>query len=142
VVIVIYCFSRKVPVPQVIQTEHAASQGKDNQKHVMISYNWGHQHIVKKISQALQQSGYRVWLDVEQMKGSTLEASKILYFHLNLNLIYAVADAIERADMVLMCMSQKYKDSPNCRLEGEYCVNQRIPFIPLMMQNGYHPDGW
>jgi hypothetical protein len=53
-----------------------------------------------------------------------------------------VADAIEKADIVLICMSQKYKDSPYCRLEGEYCVNHRVPFIPLMMQNGYHPDGW
>lgn len=41
-----------------------------------------------------------------------------------------------------MCMSQKYKDSPNCRLEGEYCVNRKIAFVPLMMQQGYSPDGW
>jgi hypothetical protein len=71
-----------VPVPQVADAEHAVPQGKDNQKHVMISYNWGHQPIVKRISQALQQSGYRVWLDVEQMKGSTLEASNIFNFYL------------------------------------------------------------
>ena len=44
--------------------------------------------------------------------------------------------------MVLICMSQKYKDSPNCRLEGEYCMNRKIPFVPLMMQQGYSPDGW
>jgi hypothetical protein len=70
------------PVPQVINVEYAVPQRKDNQKHVMISYNWEHQPIVKRISQALQQSGYRVWLDVEQMKGSTLKASKIFNFYL------------------------------------------------------------
>eukprot|EP00026_Physarum_polycephalum_P018985 Phypoly_transcript_20798.p1 GENE.Phypoly_transcript_20798~~Phypoly_transcript_20798.p1 ORF type:complete len:192 (+),score=29.60 Phypoly_transcript_20798:42-578(+) len=39
-------------------------------------------------------------------------------------------------------MSQQYKDSPNCRLEGEYCVNRRVDYIPIMMQAQYHPDGW
>ena len=54
----------------------------------------------------------------------------------------SVAAAVEGSELVLMCMSQKYKDSPNCRLEGEYCINSKIPFIPLMMQQGYQPDGW
>jgi hypothetical protein len=53
-----------------------------------------------------------------------------------------VAAAVEQADLVLICMSQQYKDSPNCRLEGEYCVVKKIPFVPLMMQQGYQPDGW
>jgi hypothetical protein len=54
----------------------------------------------------------------------------------------AMAEAVEGATVVLLCMSQKYKDSPNCRLEGEYCVNTKTPFIPLMMQKAYKPDGW
>jgi TIR domain len=53
-----------------------------------------------------------------------------------------VALAVEQADLVLMCVSQKYKDSPNCRLEGEYCVNKRVKIVPLMMQHGYQADGW
>jgi hypothetical protein len=43
--------------------------------HVMISYNWDNQPIVKRIAQSLKDHGYNVWLDVEQMSGSTLEAS-------------------------------------------------------------------
>jgi hypothetical protein len=97
------------------------------QKHVMISYNWANQPTVLKLAKSLQQRGYAVWLDVEQMNGSTLEA---------------MAHAIEQSDLVLICMSQKYKDSPNCRLEGEYCVNSKIKFLPLMMQPNYKPDGW
>jgi hypothetical protein len=53
-----------------------------------------------------------------------------------------VATAVEQADVMLMCMSQKYKDSPNCRLEGEYCLKRRVEFVPLMMQHGFNPDGW
>jgi hypothetical protein len=41
----------------------------------MISYNWGNQPIVKRIAKELQDRGYNVWLDLEQMGGSTLEAS-------------------------------------------------------------------
>jgi hypothetical protein len=97
------------------------------QKHVMISYNWANQPTVIRLASALKQRGYDVWLDVEQMNGSTLEA---------------MAHAIEQSELVLICMSQKYKDSPNCRLEGEYCVNSKIKFLPLMMQPNYKPDGW
>jgi len=43
-------------------------------------------------------------MDIDQMGGSTIEA---------------MADAVEGAKLVLMCMSQKYKNSPNCRL-GKY----------------------
>ena len=39
-------------------------------------------------------------MDIDQMGGSTLQA---------------MADAVENANIVLMCMTQKYKDSPNCR---------------------------
>ena len=39
-------------------------------------------------------------MDIDQMGGSTLQA---------------MADAVENASIVLMAMSQKYKDSPNCR---------------------------
>ena len=39
-------------------------------------------------------------MDIDQMGGSTLQA---------------MADAVEKASIVLMAMSQKYKDSPNCR---------------------------
>ena len=42
----------------------------------------------------------QVWMDIDQMGGSTLQA---------------MADAVENADVVLMAMSQKYKDSLNCR---------------------------
>lgn len=43
--------------------------------HIMISYNWAVQPTVKRLAGALQAAGYKVWLDIEQMKGSTMEAS-------------------------------------------------------------------
>ena len=36
----------------------------------------------------------------------------------------------------------RYKESSFCRLEAEYLIQQKKPFIPLLMQKGYKPDGW
>ncbi|KAK7502890.1 hypothetical protein BaRGS_00005839 [Batillaria attramentaria] len=95
--------------------------------HVMLSYQWADQETVKQIRDELQAKGFRVWMDIDNMGGSTLQA---------------MAEAIEEAFVVLMCMSQKYKDSPNCRAEAEYAFQQRKKIIPLIMQQGYRPDGW
>lgn len=40
-------------------------------------------------------------MDIDNMAGSTIET---------------MAEAVEKACLVLMCMSSRYKDSPNCRL--------------------------
>jgi hypothetical protein len=53
-----------------------------------------------------------------------------------------MASAIENSECVLMCITEKYKQSPNCRLEAEYAVNLNKPIIPLIMQKSYKADGW
>jgi hypothetical protein len=71
--------------------------------------------------------GYQVWIDVEQIYGSTLAS---------------MAEAVENASVFLMCVSEKYYLSPNCRLEAEYAVKLQKPIIPLIMQADYNPLGW
>ena len=95
--------------------------------HVMISYQWDSQEVLVEVKNNLQASGYRVWMDLEQMGGSTLEA---------------MAKAVENASVVLICVSERYKQSPNCRSEAEYAYQLRKDIIPLMMQRNYQPDGW
>ncbi|XP_019613750.1 PREDICTED: uncharacterized protein LOC109461788 [Branchiostoma belcheri] len=95
--------------------------------HVMISYQWDHQKTLVKVKDRLQSYGYRVWMDLEQMGGSTLQA---------------MAEAVENSAVVLICMSQKYKESPNCRTEAEYTFQLRKQIVPLMMEGKYKPDGW
>ena len=68
-----------------------------------------------------------MWFDKEQMGGSTMDA---------------MAEAVERAAVVLICMSEHYKARPKTRTEAEYTFEQEKPFIPLMMQRHYKPDGW
>ncbi|XP_033724963.1 uncharacterized protein LOC117314961 isoform X1 [Pecten maximus] len=101
--------------------------GKKNKGHVFISYSWNEKDIVLKIRERLKAEGLDVWIDIERMGGSTLTA---------------MADAVENAAVVLVCMSEKYKQSPNCRLEAEYTFQLRKDYIPLMMQMKYRPDGW
>ncbi len=109
----------------------------------MISYNWANKTIVTKIVASLKERGYRVWIDDDQMKGSILEASTLCSFIFGYySQVIAVAGAVEQSAVVLMCYCQKYKDSPNCRLEGEYTISKKIDFIPIQMQSGYKADGW
>ena len=52
-----------------------------------------------------------------------------------------MAAAVENSCAVLICMSEKYKQSNNCRAEAEYAFNLNKPIIPLIMQANYKPDG-
>jgi len=103
------------------------SKNEPSMNHVMISYQWDNQEVLIEVKNRLQESGYRVWMDLEQMGGSTLEA---------------MAKAVENASVVLVCVSQRYKESPNCRSEAEYAYQLRKDIIPLMMQRKYKADGW
>ena len=95
--------------------------------HVMISYQWDSQEVLVEVKNRLQASGHRVWMDMEQMGGSTLET---------------MAKAVENSSVVLICVSERYKESPNCRSEAEYTYKLGKDIIPLMMQRTYKPDGW
>jgi hypothetical protein len=97
-------------------------KGGDGEQHIFISYSWAQQEEVVKVKDRLkvnhfassslqllhfmlllclkQEHGFRVWIDVDQMCGSTLEA---------------MASGIENASVVLICASENYKISPNCR---------------------------
>ncbi|XP_022095328.1 uncharacterized protein LOC110981764 [Acanthaster planci] len=99
----------------------------DNTPHVMISYQWGVQMQMMKIKELLRESGYSVWMDVDNMEGSTLES---------------MAAAIERSAVVLICFTEKYKQSASCRTEAEYTYKLQKPIIPLRLQEDYDPDGW
>jgi hypothetical protein len=90
-----------------------------SQSHVMMSYQWDSQSTVKRIVAELKRRQYLVWLDVECMQGSIMDA---------------MSAAIEGAAVVLYGVSERYKESANCRLELNYAVREEVDLIPLMMQ--------
>jgi hypothetical protein len=69
-------------------------------EHVMISYNRESRGLCLKIKSELEKIGLKVWIDVENIHGSSLDA---------------MATAIEQSTCILVCMTEKYKQSPNCR---------------------------
>jgi len=109
------------------EPEVAAIAGGQEWQHVMISYNWAAQKAIVQLKMALEAKGYKVWLDLDSMQGSTLEA---------------MAKAVESSHVFCMAMSRKYKESPNCRAEAEYAFNLRKPIIPVLVEANYRPDGW
>ncbi|KAL5019742.1 hypothetical protein ScPMuIL_002634 [Solemya velum] len=104
-----------------------SKSGLKNKSHIFVSYSWSDMDTVYKLRDRLKEEGYAIWIDVEKMGGSTLQA---------------MAEAVENAAVVLVCMSEKYKQSPNCRTEAEYTFQLRKDYIPLMLQKRYRPDGW
>lgn len=108
-------------------SQHHHHQLYDKQKsHIMISYNHSSRDMCLRIKDELKSRGFSVWIDVEQIYGSTLAT---------------MAEAVENAAVFLMCVSEKYYQSPNCRLEAEYAVRLQKPIIPLIMQSDYMPLG-
>ena len=93
----------------------------------MISYEWSHQQRVIVLKDCLEGLGYRVWLDLEQMSGSTLEA---------------MALAVEGSAAVVCCISRRYKNSQACRTEAEYAFQQRKRIIPVIFEKGFKATGW
>jgi hypothetical protein len=96
-------------------------------KHVMLSYAWVYQPTVLALAARLRAAGFRIWLDVAEMSGSTLEA---------------MALAVEDAAAIVYTLGPGYKNSANCRLEAEYAAQLRKPMVPILVERRYRPDGW
>ena len=91
-------------------------------KYIMISYQRESREICLAIKKELERSGKKVWIDVENIDGSSL---------------YSISKAIEEAECVLVCMSEKYKLSANCRAEAEYTITLGKPVVFIIVQKEY-----
>ncbi|CAF3332738.1 unnamed protein product [Rotaria sp. Silwood1] len=54
----------------------------------------------------------------------------------------AMAQAIEKSNIILICMSEQYRRSNYCRAEANYAFRRRTRIIPILLQEHYQPDGW
>jgi hypothetical protein len=96
-------------------------------EHIMLSYNWDHQGVIKRVHSSLVRRGYTTWIDIEKMQGSTVEA---------------MAGAVENAAVMCYGISRAYKESTNCRMEAQYAHQREKDLVPLMVEEGYRADGW
>ncbi|XP_041369843.1 uncharacterized protein LOC121383801 isoform X2 [Gigantopelta aegis] len=95
--------------------------------HIMISYAWSDLNKVIQIKEQLYKSNYDVWLNIDNVLGTTLQA---------------VIEAIDKSSVFLMCMSNNYKQSQNCRTEAEYAFSIKKDIVAVVMERGYHAEGW
>jgi hypothetical protein len=94
---------------------------------VMISYSHKDKEFCKQLYEALIKAGYRVWIDFDQMHGNVMDA---------------MAQAIERSQTVIICMSEDYRKSNYCRAEAHYAFQRQRKIVPVLSQKHYKADGW
>ena len=80
----------------------------NNQQHIMISYNSASRELCLKIKKEIESMGHKVWIDVNTISGSSLES---------------MATAVENSWCVLMCVTEKYRQSINCQAEAKNDLN-------------------
>ncbi|KAI3383866.1 hypothetical protein SNEBB_006409 [Seison nebaliae] len=95
--------------------------------HIMLSYNGKSREKVKRIKFILNNEGIKTWMDIDNMTDNSIQA---------------MAEAVENCSIFLMCFTEAYKCSDNCRAEAEYARECHKPIIPLLMQAKYKADGW
>jgi hypothetical protein len=58
-----------------LEVEHRPSEtlsAVSANEHIMLSYNWDHQGVIKRVHSSLVRRGYTTWIDIEKMQGSTV----------------------------------------------------------------------
>jgi hypothetical protein len=55
----------------------------------------------------------------------------------------AMAKAVEQSKCVLLCITDKYRQSPNFQAEALYAFKLKKPMVPLIMETGLEDvQGW
>lgn len=91
--------------PAVAEKSKDTEDPGEKQHQIMISYNSANRDMCMSIKKELEALGFKIWIDVENIHGSSLEA---------------MALAIENSDCILICMTEKYKVRYVCISDVEY----------------------
>ncbi|CAM4793431.1 unnamed protein product [Rotaria magnacalcarata] len=95
---------------------------------LFISYHHSDKDICSQIYGRLTSSNfYRISFDRE---------------HVHEILPNAMAEAIEKSSIVLICFSSKYQQSYACRMAAEYADKRQRSIIPMNLDELYCPTGW
>ena len=90
------------------------------QRHVMISFIKESRDTCFRIKDCLEKLlNIKLWMDTDNIYG---------------NIWGAMSNAIDQSYCILICMTEKYKESRYCKFEAEYMFKTNKPFIALLMQ--------
>ncbi|XP_074655014.1 uncharacterized protein LOC141908741 [Tubulanus polymorphus] len=97
-------------------------------RHVMLSYQWDRQELVKRVFKGLKVRGINVWMDIEGGMSGDINES--------------MAKGVDGAACVCCFMTNKYQDSKNCKRELTYADSQEKTIIPAMTEPSWKATGW
>ncbi|CAF1138958.1 unnamed protein product [Didymodactylos carnosus] len=103
---------------------------------IFISYSHGDKVFCKNLIDTLQQSSKKThfWVDFLNINSAVVHSD---------DLWEQIAEAIEKADAIILIISKNYYDSKSCRQELSYAKDmQKKRIIPIYMQKEYKPTGW
>ncbi|KAJ3278327.1 WD repeat-containing protein 20, partial [Borealophlyctis nickersoniae] len=92
---------------------------------LMLSYQWDHQVVVKRLRDSLQQRGFNVWMDLAEMHGSVYDR---------------MYEAVTKSKVICSCLTRKYELSANCKRELQFAADQRKSIVPTRLDKG--PFTW
>lgn len=104
--------------PRDIKPRRISVAPENNGRHIMLSYEWGTQQLVKEVFDELKQLKLNVWMDIEG--GVTGDINRDM------------ACAVENAGALLVFMNTGYQNSRNCEMELCYAREKCVPIIPIM----------
>ncbi|KAJ1569920.1 hypothetical protein HK096_010062 [Nowakowskiella sp. JEL0078] len=109
-----------IPTSNVTTISLPSKYLEDELFDLMLSYSWSQQTLVKKICENLRSRNFKVWMDVDQMKGNIYEK---------------MATAISKSNVIVPCLSQEYSKSDNCIMELQHSKDERKSIVPVRLQN-------
>ncbi|XP_023273245.1 uncharacterized protein LOC111663311 [Seriola lalandi dorsalis] len=96
--------------------------------HIMLSYQWDDQALVKKIYDRLKDDGLPVWMDIE---GGVTG-----------NINDAMAAGVEEAAVICPVMTPAYQASRSCKKELNYADSREVMIVPVMLANNWEASEW
>ncbi|KAG7264449.1 hypothetical protein CRUP_022311 [Coryphaenoides rupestris] len=96
--------------------------------HIMLSYQWDDQALVKRIHDRLVEAGLPVWMDIEGgVRG---------------NINDAMAAGVEEAAVICPFMTPAYQASRSCKRELSYADSRQVVTVPVMLAHNWEASEW
>ena len=93
--------------------------------HIFISYSTQDTKQAMNLRDLLKEREIPVWFDEETEKGNSIEAMVL---------------GLNDARLVIMCLSDAYRQSEFCKREAEYTVLKKKLFQPVIFQEGFRME--
>ena len=91
--------------------------------HVMLSYNWDNQELVKKVYTDLTKRGINCWMDI--------------HGGMKVDMMTSMSEGVEKSAAIIAFCTEKYQNSKNCQTELKYAYTESIPILPVICDKTY-----